>query len=48
MEEYSLRVSENIVLRRRFGLQRNMVGASLSVPLTTQKNEMSGKWAMYG
>ena len=48
MEECSLRLFENRVLRRIFGLQRDMVGASLSVPLTTKKNEMSGKWAIYG
>jgi hypothetical protein len=48
MEECSLRLFENRVLRRIFGLQRDMVGASLYVPLTTKKNEMGGKWAIYG
>jgi hypothetical protein len=38
MEGCSLRLFENRVLKRMFGLQRDVVGASLSVPLTTKKN----------
>jgi len=48
MEDCSLRLFENRVLRMIFGLQRDMVGASLSVPLAIKKNEMDGKWAIYG
>jgi hypothetical protein len=48
MEECNLRLHENRVLRRIFGLQRDVVGASLSIPLTPKKNEMGGKWAIMG
>jgi hypothetical protein len=48
MEERSLRLFENRVQRRIFGPQRDIVGSSLSLPLTTKKNEIRRKWAIYG